>query len=320
MEKESAAAIDETASAWMARFDRGLSSAEDAQLSAWLSSDPRHLGAFARMRALAAQLEISASDYRLTEAGPSAEAANGGLSRRRWIQSAAALATAGVVAGLLWRRVGEQRVVTRLGERRVFAAADGSLITLNTASAVSIRMEQARRTVKLLYGEALFHVARDPLRPFQVTAGNLELRVVGTTFDVRQVSQLPTQVLVQEGIVEASAAAAPDASALRLTANMRGLMVGTSPVTASEISPLEIQRQLMWRDGRLLFQGESLAEAAAEFARYSDTRIVIPDPDLAREEVSGSFQSGDPVGFARAIAEALGVQVAVESAQVRLYR
>src|SRR5580704_5542179 len=111
MEKESATRIDETASAWMARFDRGLTPAEDAQLSAWLSSDPRHLGAFARMRALGSQLALAATDNRAGEGRSFDEQPPWGLSRRRWIQSAAALAAIGAVGGLLSRRLGEQHIV-----------------------------------------------------------------------------------------------------------------------------------------------------------------------------------------------------------------
>jgi len=62
---------------------------------------------------------------------------------------------------------------------------------------------------------------------------------------------------------------------------------------------------LAWKDGRLAFEGETLAQAASEFARYSDTRIVIDDPALAHEAITGLYQSNDPVGFARAAALAL---------------
>jgi transmembrane sensor len=52
----------------------------------------------------------------------------------------------------------------------------------------------------------------------------------------------------------------------------------------------------------VITEGESLREAARAFARYSDTRIEIPDAALAREPVAGLFAANDPVGFSRAIA------------------
>jgi transmembrane sensor len=61
-------------------------------------------------------------------------------------------------------------------------------------------------------------------------------------------------------------------------------------------------RELAWREGKIAFEGERLDQAAAQFARYSRTRIAIPDPALAAEPVSGLFAAADPVGFSRAVA------------------
>jgi transmembrane sensor len=67
------------------------------------------------------------------------------------------------------------------------------------------------------------------------------------------------------------------------------------------ISPERINRELAWRDGKLAFEGETLQQAANAFARYSETRILIPDAALAREPVTGLFTANDPAGFSRAI-------------------
>ncbi len=59
-----------------------------------------------------------------------------------------------------------------------------------------------------------------------------------------------------------------------------------------------MHRQIAWQSGQFAFEGETLAQAVTEFARYSDIRIVIEDPALAREEIAGLFKATDPVGFA----------------------
>ena len=77
---------------------------------------------------------------------------------------------------------------------------------------------------------------------------------------------------------------------------------------------------MAWQDGHIAFEGESLAEAAAEFARYSDTRIIIDDPALAQEEIAGLFKATDPVGFAQTIAISLNAHARVGEGEVRLTR
>ena len=318
MAKETAKEIDHEAALWTARLDRGLTPAEEEKLQAWLSSDERRIGAFARMRALSKSSErsvaVSADHQRelvtVRDAQP--------LNRRRLMQFAAVVfAGAAAAGGAFFIGHSYTRYSTRKGEVRTIALADGSVITLNTASVISVNYSRDRRTIKLIDGEAMFDVVRDAARPFLVTADDLQVKVLGTIFTVRAIASLPAQVLVQEGIVEAH----PSSSAqiARLSANMRGVVIAGSFAT-STVSSAELQRQIAWREGRIVFAGESLADASIQFARYSDTRIVIDDADLALEEVSGSFRAHDPVGFGRAMAEALRARVAVGQGEVHLYR
>src|SRR5207245_2615866 len=69
---------------------------------------------------------------------------------------------------------------TDIGERSVLALADGSKVTLNTASAVRADYTGRERRLTLVRGEAFFDVAKDPTRPFMVTAGSRQVIAVGT--------------------------------------------------------------------------------------------------------------------------------------------
>ena len=80
------------------------------------------------------------------------------------------------------------------------------------------------------------------------------------------------------------------------------------------------ERARFWRQGRLSFEGQTLAAAVAEFARFSDRRIVIKDRRLAGEHVSGLFAATDPVGFARAVSLALGAKMKQKNKSIYLYR
>ena len=54
--------------------------------------------------------------------------------------------------------------------------------------------------------------------------------------------------------------------------------------------------------------------------KYSDTRIIIQDPSIGREEITGLFASNDPVGFARAAALSLDLKATVGPNEVRISR
>jgi transmembrane sensor len=86
------------------------------------------------------------------------------------------------------------------------------------------------------------------------------------------------------------------------------------------VAPAEVHRELAWEDGQLAFEGQSLSQAAAEFDRYSDTKIVIDDPALATEEIAGLFRATDPVGFAQTVALSLKARVIIRENEVHLTR
>ena len=63
-----------------------------------------------------------------------------------------------------------------------------------------------------------------------------------------------------------------------------------------------------------------MAQAAEEFSRYSDTRIVIDDPGWRKEEIAGLFKATDPVGFAQTIAISLNAHAKIGEGEVRITR
>ena len=82
----------------------------------------------------------------------------------------------------------------------------------------------------------------------------------------------------------------------------------------------EVSRELAWRSGQIALEGETLAEAAQIFARYSSTRIEIDDPAVGREEITGLFAANDPVRFAEAAAISLNLKAEIGPEAIRLTR
>jgi len=313
MPRETASQIDARAADWAARIDRApLSDADQAALDAWLAEDMRHLGAFGRARAVAIHSE------RAVALGPGYRPAAPAPSRRRFLMGGAGMAASIAVAtvgGLAYATRGEA-YATHIGELKVVPLSDGSVVSLNTRSRIRVLYSHDTREIHLEDGEALFDVARDA-RPFVVRAGEAKVLADATAFTVRRLDDQPVQVTVRRGAVSLQAGMHPP---VRLLANMRAIEATPQHIAVASITPAEIDRGLAWREQRIAFEGESLAAAANEFRRYSDTRIVIDDPAIAREPITGLFQANDPVGFSQAIAASFGLQAEVGDGEVRLHR
>jgi transmembrane sensor len=323
MARETANEIDAVAAQWAARLDRGPLSAEDDQaFHAWLAHDPRRPGAYARVRAVAIHTarakalgaHFNPSDF--NQASPQGWSRRGALLAAGGLAASATAVTVGI--GFL---AAPRRIDTRKGEIKVAPLADGSVVTLNTASSLLVSFSSHRRNVTLLAGEALFDVAKDKFRTFIVTAGDTKIRAVGTSFTVRHLANRPVQVLVREGVVEVSKLDPKTATPLRagLNTEVTAPLSHAQPVAARLAAP-ELDRLLAWREGRLAFEGQTLSQAAAEFGRYSDTKIIIDDPALGREEIAGLYQANDPVGFSKAVAAILNAHTEVGEGVVRITR
>jgi len=327
-ERRTSRDIDQAASDWTARLDRGpLTSEEDQALEAWLSGDPRSKGALLRARALSMMSESAqalGSGFDPVAFQDSKRARLAGLSRRQaliWTGGAAAAASlAALGVGL---PAAGAVVSTRRGEIRLAPLEDGSTVLLNTQTKIRVRYNDGERLVTLLKGEAYFSVARDETRPFIVEVDGRRLSTVQAGFRVRKLHEDPIDVLVNQGQVEI--ASLNEAGALALEANTRlTLQEAGQGQPASQrpqaIGPEAVTRELAWREGKLAFEGETLTQAADTFARYSAVRIRIDDPALAREPVTGLFAANDPVGFSRAIVRVFNAKVDREGDSLVLTR
>lgn len=301
--------IDDIAAGWAGREDRGeLSPAERQRRDRWLAEDARHRGAYARAHALLRHYERA---YALG-AGYAPEAFAAPRPQRRRIAWLGALA-AGVAAlavGAVALRVPESAAgghyVTRTGEVLRLPLQDGSAVTLDSASEIVVQYGPGRRRIQLLRGQALFDVAKDRSRPFVVVAGTSEVTAVGTSFSVQRRRGEAVEVLVREGVVELDAERAVP---LRVAANSLALAAPARPVRVQAVRPERVDRLLAWREGMISFDGDTLEQAAAEFARYNDMRIFIEDPAVAQRTVVGLYSANDPAGFARAVALSMGLRV-----------
>lgn len=339
MSRESTALIDEAAGDWLAKRDSENWSERDQQaFDAWLNESTLHRVAYLRienawdnalrLKALGAGVQSdrpprpgrwNLSPFFTRRAGSAYFAEYTSKFRRSVI--AASLVLAGA-AGMAWFALpSSQHFETPIGGVASLPISDGSRITLNTDSEINVAITAKERRINLKHGEAFFEVARDPSRPFFVIAGGKRIVAVGTKFSVRHAVDHEAddiQVVVTEGAVRIESASGEglgNISARPLTAGAVARTNRDGTLVQQKKLP-EVEEQLAWRSGILIFRDVTLAEAVAEFNRYNERQIVIDDESTANLRVAGNFRTTNVDAFVRLLEQGYPVRTRVRDEKV----
>ena len=335
----SVAEIEEQASQWLSKLDRGLTPAEREQLAAWFAQDARNGTALVSLaqawdsmeslRALSGLIELRQIQdrrnndrrFRSVAIGAVAVAA---VAVSAWIapfklatsnpesrQASPPAASSRPAAGA-WTTT----LATSVGERQTANLPDGSLITLNTRTKIRAATVSGTRHVDLLQGEATFSVAHDPTHPFIVVAAGREIRAVGTKFNVRRHADNSVSVIVTEGKV---AFGSPQEDVTYIVAGER-LDSINSDYKVSAVSKNAIDEALAWHHGSIVFQGETLEQALAEVSRYSDKRFTIEDPSLRSMRIAGVYRTDNMDSLLASLRANLDVSITQGQNDVRITR
>jgi transmembrane sensor len=225
-------------------------------------------------------------------------------------------------------------VSTVVGEQRMLSLDDGSRIYLNTATRVVVNYDKRTRKVELEAGEALFDVAKRPNWPFIVTAGDRQVRALGTSFIVRRDHGRLAVTLV-EGRVTVSPSSVADSSStpdspnpgavsyrpseqqsFTLKAGERLIFIAGK---AAQLDSPPLDKATAWRRGQVIFDDTPLSAAVPEMNRYSPVKvIVIERPESATMLINGLFQAGDSASFAQAVAQTYGLRVVEHGNEIDL--
>lgn len=333
--------LADAAAGWVLRHDRGLTPAEQDEFSQWLAADPRHGTEFQRHRREWRRLDTLSQWVPHHSQAPNPDLLAPRRVRPRWSRVAVwiPLAAAAAVAVALWRPTapaGPSLPATPAAPAVVATAAvasqvlpDGTTVELNGGARLETRFTERERRVLLSAGEAHFTVVKDPDRPFVVSAQGVELRAVGTAFNVR-LDSAGVDVLVTEGKVEVTPVPEADVARTdlprlpRLEAGQRIVVLtgANAPVpVVTTLSAAEIGRMLAWQQRLLEFTAAPLAEVVAEFNRRNAVQIAIADPSLSAVPITASFRSDNIDGFVRLIEVGFGIGVErVTDGEIRLVR
>jgi transmembrane sensor len=300
------AAHDEAAE-WLARRNNGERSAEEQRaFLVWMNASAENRQAYAEAEALWENLRglDGVADRQLAEA-------RAYLAHKRRRPALRRLAAAAVllIAGLTWHldplsHLDDQAHRTAQGQIKTIDLADGSRLELDTASEAHVHYSRRERGIRLLRGRAAFTVAHGDPRPFEVYAGRVKIRDIGTQFDVRHLAD-GVVVAVLDGEVEVAGTANSAPVALR-----RGQRIGYAPDgAAGPVQVVDIDSYSAWREGKLVFQARPLREVLEELGRYQPASLTVTTSKVLDTQVSGIFPTGDLPQAMQTIAATLPVRV-----------
>lgn len=208
---------------------------------------------------------------------------------------------------------------TPVGATQTVPLADGSQAVLGSGTDLRVALSPRARMLELQQGEAYFQVAKDAGRPFVVQAGDARVIAVGTRFAVRRDAGA-LRVVVTEGTVRLEGIHGDAAVPARLFAagTVARLQDGKLDVQTGVAEQAE--QLLGWRRGEVLFSATPLAEAVAEFNRYTPRKLRIQDASLAQMRVDGSFRTDNVDGFVRLLEQAFPVRAERTAEAIVLHR
>jgi transmembrane sensor len=348
--------IYQEACEWFVEFRSGdLNDGGRRKFDRWARKSPEHMAAYLEIAAIwdeGAKLDSEQNwdAETLMMEGAAAEATNvvrlpnpperTDQQSRRWkfsrvrFRVAASVAAVGCAlsALMLYQNLRIPSYSTMVGEQRSITLEDGSVIDINSHSKIRVRYSAHERKVELLEGQALFHVAKNRARPFFVISGTMQVRAVGTEFDVDQklggtvVSVVEGRVAVllrSQGLGGESInlhnvpiiPASSDSPSIFLSAGEQALV---TPVAIRKAAHPNIAIATSWIQRELEFESASLSEVAEEFNRYNKRPLIIEDPSLYDFHITGVFSSSDPASLIRFLRERPGVRVTETESEIRV--
>ena len=303
--------VMEEAADWIDRLGE-LSIADRRDLAAWLNASPDHAAAFAALRhalrdtaLLEAVERVRAEPVETPAPPPRRRVALGGWSRAGLVAASLLVLVSG---GLLTRRLTAEQITppielaTALGARADHVLSDASTIHLNADSRASVAYSRAARDIHLRQGDAVFEVAKNPRRPFNVMVGDTKVTAVGTVFEVDKIDDA-IEIRVFEGVVRVSQGAAPPRM---LHGGEWLLLAADHQATRGRLAPGSYDA---WRGDWLEADNLPLKYVVARLNRYSPQALTLRDSRLGELRVTGRFKLDRPAEALTMISTLLDLKV-----------
>jgi transmembrane sensor len=327
------------AAEWFLRLqDPEVTIDETLAWQAWLNESPRNAQAFARLEETAQVLRSVPTQLRVSARELERDRYDGSIPlkewseprptlRLPWVSLGVAAVLAGVAFALLtvfWQRPASSIFTTTIGENRDITLSDGSTVALGGDTRIEVSLSAGVRAIELFKGEALFTVAKDPLRPFKVRVGDATIVALGTAFDVQRDSDRAI-VAVTEGrvLVEPVAHFLPVSVLQGFRPKLRAVHLDAGQQTVAGSAGIEDPTAVedktaatAWQTGRLAFRLQPLRYVLEDVNRYARKPIVLEGPVLGSLVITGTVERDNITGWVSSLERVFDLEATEESDRI----
>lgn len=270
--------IHQQASDWLLILNDNATEQQQQQFSSWLQQSAEHQRIWQQtLRAwkLMGQLPQSATHSDPGKLQPLP------VRSRPWLR----VAIAACLILAIWPGVAlywQADAITGKGETQIITLEDGSQVYLGADSALAVNFQQQQRAVTLLQGQAYFQVSHNPQRPFVVTSNQLQVKVLGTEFDV-EAGDEHSYVGVASGLVSVT-------QGKQQQQVHPGQLLNINTHGGMQAQQLDSELVAPWREQRLFVHNRPVVDVIASLQRYYSGLIVLQHDELKKKRVTGSYQ------------------------------
>lgn len=327
--------IRDEARAWVIRFnqDEAPSPAEIDEFRRWVSTSSAHLVEIRRAEKLWCEADCLSelAVHELTQCSSDQERKQPAPIRLKTQSMIYSLATLLLIIPIYFAAKAQFNsdiqkngsYATAIGQQSELILQDHSTVFLDTDSQIKIQYDDHTRKISLYKGKAYFKVAKNVQRPFEVHTSSGVIRAVGTAFTV-SLTQPDIHVLVDEGIVDVarvktettpynrhSDRGAGVTQPLAFTQLTQGdsLIFNDQTEVVSTLNTNELQKELAWQSGLLVFNGDPLSDVINEISRYTPITIQIADPFIRQRPIGGRFRIGEIHTLLNSLEIGFGIEV-----------
>lgn len=317
----------ERVSEWIAKIDRGLSTAEKQAFQMWLAQDVRNPEMLTNMARLWDKMDALSQLSDVFPHSPSQQKSRGSNK----FSMAASFLLASILAIAVWQTnlfttsdqvaqqvLSENTYVTQVGESSTFYMQDNTKVVLNTDSRVKVTYTDRQRLFELLQGELHVTVAHNMAQPLTVYAGGKMIQAVGTAFNV-EIKHAEVELIVTDGKVLVAENKTLGTSLLHeenvyLPIDSLAISKGEKIALGAEFDEVvtlkqsDLEADLSWQQGNLIFRGDSLESAMQEVSRYTAYEFELADDMLKQIQIAGLFKTGDVDGLLDALEQNFNVR------------
>lgn len=301
---------------------------EDEELCAfadWLAEDHAHSEAFAEAETLFEQMALAAGSEnvaelnlsQVTEKNKPQAIRNSGRVKNRvnffdWLKPSYVVAASFIIFCIVFlspQTYLTERLTsdyfTKAGEMREVKLVDGSILLLNTNSAVSIHYDDSIRKVILQHGQVRFTVAKELVRPFVVATDSLNIRALGTVFQVYKTKKSDVKITVQEHAVAINNRTANKSEIVTVNAGQQVQFLENKTFLKAEL--IDLKQETSWQQQRLIINDRPLAELVEELERYRQKPVYFADEQLKNLRITGVFSLKNPDAILTTVCKVLNL-------------